>query len=133
MVNILFLLNPLPFLKSATSKTVDITAGVVCVVCQTLGVPVFTTDTINEAIRMEKLARSCLDQLPLREPASANQQIKDLMQARGKDAISQSQALMEKYGVEDTCVSAFGVVCAAAHKYGAVDLIAKACAFMYMD
>ncbi len=132
MTNVIyFSINPFK-LGNASSKIIDFTAGVVAGTFNALtGTKLLhTTEDVNDALSLKDLADTCSSELPITGPDKAELAL--IMAEKGPGVIEKAKTLLKANGVSKHCVEIFGVVCAQAHKSGAVNIIKEACFSMWV-
>ena len=73
----------------------------------------------------------CKDDLPV-EAIPERDKIVEYMSEGGQDAIAKAKAAMKSTGVDERCIEIFGIVCAKAQEFGALDIIKEACANLWV-
>lgn len=102
----------------------DVGIGVICGVAQGLKIGLYSKNSINEAINFQQAANACQDELP---NEILHDQVHELMEEGGKDAVIKAKALLTSGGISKQCIEIFGLVCTKAEEFGALDLIKEAC------
>lgn len=135
MVKCVFWANPVGSVAKAILSTprvvVNICAGMFCGAAQAVGVEIFTKNAANEAIELKQAADACRDELPVRL-TSQHDQVAEIMQESGKDAVVKAKAVLETAGVDKKCISIFAIVCSKAQELNALNIIKEACANLWV-
>jgi len=135
MVKIVYWSSLLPkigsFLAKGSKQCINLGAGIICGAAQAVGVEIFTKDSVNEALNLKSAADACKDELPIKL-TTEHDEVSEIMKKGGKNAVSKAKAVMESSGVDKKCIAIFGLICAKAEEYGALDIIKEACANLWV-
>lgn len=92
---------------------------------------VFTKPSVDEALALKGAASACSDELPM-ELTIEHDQLAEIMNEGGKNAIAKARAVLKAGGVSDKCIEIFSLVCAKAQESSALNIIKDACANLWV-
>jgi hypothetical protein len=118
-------------LSKGSNKCLNICAGFVCGAAQAAGVEIFTKDSVNEALSLKSAADACKGELPI-QLTTEHGEVFEIMKEGGATAILKAKSVMKSSGVDEKCIEIFGLVCAKAQAFGALEIIKEACANLWV-
>lgn len=114
------------FVATRSKQCINLAAGLICGAAQVLGAEIFTKTQLDEALAVRTLADTCKDELPVKL-TSEHDEIAELMNEGGLNAVSKAKGILKTAGVSDKCIEIFGFVCSKAQQSGVLQIIKDAC------